>query len=123
MDLALWIIQIVLALAFLAAGATKLARRKEDLVDRMGWVETWSPQGVRAVGLVEVLAAVGLVGPAATGVLPVLTPLAALGLVLVMAGASVVHVRRGELRQVPVNLVLGAASAFVAWGRLGGAGL
>jgi hypothetical protein len=68
---------------------------------------------------VELLAAIGLVLPAATGILPWLTPLAAAGLALVMLLAAITHLRRKEPRAVVVNAVLFALSAFVAWQRFG----
>ncbi|WP_339134242.1 DoxX family protein [Streptomyces sp. f51] len=74
---------------------------------------------MKLIGAVEILGAVGLVVPAALGIAVVLTPLAALGLVLVMAGATVIHVRRREMSLVPVNLVLLVLAAVVAWGRFG----
>ncbi|WP_326641060.1 DoxX family protein [Streptosporangium sp. NBC_01755] len=62
---------------------------------------------------------IGLILPALTGVLPVLTPLAAAGLVVTMIGAIIVHVRRKEYSALVMNLVLLVLAAFVAWGRFG----
>jgi uncharacterized membrane protein YphA (DoxX/SURF4 family) len=108
-----WILQIVLALAFLAAGVMKLARPKPALVGAgMGWADDFSDAGVKGIGALEVIGAVGLVLPALTGVAPILTPVAALGLAAVMAGAVVVHVRRKEAFVPP--LVLGALSLLLA---------
>ena len=119
MHLALWIVQTVLALLFLAAGAMKLTKSKEDLRADMAWVEDVSPAQVKAVGAVEVAAALGLVLPAATGILPVLTPLAAAGLVIVMVLAAATHLRLDEASKVPPNVVLGALALFVAIMRFG----
>ncbi|PUA81221.1 DoxX family protein [Nocardioides currus] len=119
MDVVLWIIAGLLAVAFLAAGATKLTQPKDKLAQNMGWVEDFSPNAVKAIGALEVLAAVGLVLPAALDIVPVLTPLAALGLVLVMIGAAVTHARRQETQMIVVNVVLGVLAAIVAWGRFG----
>ena len=119
MNTTLWVIQIVLALAFLAAGAGKLTQPREKLVERMAWAEDFSPGTIKLIGAVEVLGAVGLVLPALTGVLVWLTPLAAAGLAVTMVLAAVVHVRRGETQMVVVNLVLGLLAAFVAWQRFG----
>ena len=94
MNTVLWILQIVLAVAFGLAGIGKLAQPKEKLQERMGWVEGYSQGTIRLIGAAEVLAAIGLVVPAATGILPWLTPLAALGLVVVMVLAIRVHLRR-----------------------------
>jgi uncharacterized membrane protein YphA (DoxX/SURF4 family) len=108
-----WILQIVLAVAFLGAGLLKLVRPRRALIDGgMGWAQDFSDGGVRLIGLLEVVGAVGLVLPRLTGIAPVLTPLAALGLALVMAGAVVVHVRRKE--QFAPPLVLGVLSLVLA---------
>ncbi len=113
MNIVAWILQIVLAVAFLAAGGMKLARPKPALVGAgMGWAEDLADNNVKLIGAVEVVGAVGLILPWALGVAPVLTPLAALGLALVMAGAVVVHIRRKE--QFIPPLVLGVLSLVVA---------
>jgi uncharacterized membrane protein YphA (DoxX/SURF4 family) len=114
-----WVLQIVLALAFLAAGATKLSQSKDKLQPKMGWVESYPPGAVKAIGAVEVLAALGVVLPAWTGIAPVLTPLAATGLAVVMIGAIVTHGRRGERQPLPVNLLLLVLAVIVAWARFG----
>jgi uncharacterized membrane protein YphA (DoxX/SURF4 family) len=119
MNVVLWIIAGVLALAFLAAGLTKLTQPKQKLVTNMAWVEDFSPGTVRLIGALEVLAAIGLVLPAALDVVPALVPLAAIGLVVLMAGAALTHSRRKEVPLIVVNLVLLALAAVVAWGRFG----
>ena len=120
MNVVLWIIAIVLALAFLAAGLMKLSRSREQLAaSGMGYVEDLSPGTVKAIGVAEVLAAVGLILPGITGIAPILVPLAATGLVLLMIGAIVTHLRRHEAPMVIVNVVLLLLAAVVAWGRFG----
>ncbi len=74
---------------------------------------------MKAIGAVEVLAAAGLVLPAVLGIAPVLVPLAAVGLVLLMAGAAVVRLRRREYGLVAVDALYILLAAFVAWGRFG----
>jgi uncharacterized membrane protein YoaK (UPF0700 family) len=66
-----------------------------------------------------VLAAIGLILPAALDVVPVLVPLAAVGLIALMAGAALTHGRRREIPMIAINLVLLALAAVVAWGRFG----
>lgn len=117
MNTILWVVQILLALLFAAAGFGKLTMPKEKLTARMGWAEDFSPNTLKAIGLAEVLGAVGLILPALTGILPWLTPLAAVGLMLVMIGAAYTHFRRGEYPSIIGNLVLLASAAFVAYGR------
>jgi uncharacterized membrane protein YphA (DoxX/SURF4 family) len=120
MNIALWIIAGVLSVAFLASGALKLIQPKEKLAAAaMGWVEDFSAGRVKAIGILEILAAVGLILPAALDIAPVLVPLAAVGLVLLMVGAFILHVRRREAQGIVVTLVLLALAVFVAWGRFG----
>ena len=120
MNVALWIIASVLAAAFLAAGGMKLTQPKDKLAaSGMGWTEDFGAGTVKTIGLLEVLAAVGLILPAVLDIVPVLVPLAAVGLVLVMIGAIITHTRRHELPPIAANLVLLVLAALVAWGRFG----
>jgi hypothetical protein len=98
----------------------KLTRPKDKLAaSGLAWTEDFSDGAVKGIGALEVLAAIGLILPAALGIAPVLTPLAALGLVATMIGAAAVHARRKEMQAIPVNVVLLLLAAFVAWGRFG----
>jgi len=120
MNVVLWVVAGLLAAAFLAAGLTKVTSPREKLLERMAWVNDFPQSQVKAIGALEVLGAIGLVLPALTKIAPVLVPLAATGLVLTMAGAVVVHLRRGDGFGAAVpSLVLGLLSLFVAWGRFG----
>ena len=119
MNILLWTLQIVLAVAFGISGLMKLTQHKEQLADQMGWVDDFSPTTVQLIGALELLGAVGLVLPAATGTLAWLTPLAALGLLALMLLAIPVHLRRHEASMVAVNVVVGLVAAFIAWQRLG----
>lgn len=121
MNLALWITAGVLAAIFLVAGGAKLIMPKEKLAAFPGgrWVEDFSAGSVKAIGGLEVLAAVGLILPAALDVAPVLVPLAAVGLVLVMVGAIITRLRRHEAKEIVAELTYLALAAFVAWGRFG----
>lgn len=117
MGLVLWVVAGILAAIFLAAGTTKLLRSKDALADAgMGWVQDFSAPAVKVIGLLEVLAAVGLVLPFFVGV-GLLVPLAATGLGLLMMGAIVTHLRRKEHSLVAVNAVLLLMAAAVAVGR------
>jgi uncharacterized membrane protein YphA (DoxX/SURF4 family) len=119
-NVVLWILAGLLAAAFVGAGAMKVIRSKEQLAEAgMGWTEDFSPGMVKAIGALEILAAIGLVLPALLDIAPVLVPVAALGLVLMMIGAAVVHVRRKEVQTIAPSLVLLVLSAVVAWGRFG----
>lgn len=113
MTIALWIINIVLAIAFLGAGAMHAFRPRTQLVERgMGWAADMTDGMVKTIGTFELLGALGLIVPLATGVAPILTPIAAIGLVVVMGGAAVTHVRRSE--PFVVQLVLGLLAAASA---------
>jgi len=114
-----WILQIVLAVGFLMAGAMKLTQPRAKLAPQMAWVEDFTDGQVKAIGLVEVAAAMGLILPAATDMAPVLTPLAAAGLVVVMVSAAATHLRRHEAQFMAVNATLLALAAIVAWARFG----
>jgi uncharacterized membrane protein YphA (DoxX/SURF4 family) len=117
MGIALWVAQVLLAAAFLVSGATKLSQPKEKLAKNMAWVEDFSQGTVRIIGALEVVGAIGLVLPALTGILPWLTPIAALGLVLTMIGAALTHLRRTEYGNIAMNAVLLVLAAFVVYGR------
>ena len=117
MDTAAWIVQALLALAFLMAGVMKATQPREKLAERMTWVEDFSPRIVKGIGTLEVLGAVGVILPALTGILPWLTPLAAAGLILTMIGAMLTHIRRGELSRIGANVVLLMMATFVIYAR------
>lgn len=119
MDITLWILQIPLAVVFAAAGGMKLTQPREKLRSSMPWVEDFSDQSVKLIGVAEVLGAIGLVLPAAIGIAEWLTPTAAACLALVMVLAAVAHLRRREPSNVAVNAVLFALAAFVAFERFG----
>jgi hypothetical protein len=119
MSLTLWIIAGLLAAAFLVAGASKLFIPQEKLAKAPGggWVLDFSAGFVKALGAVEILGAVGLILPALLDIAPILVPLAAVGLALIMAGAAIVEFRRHAFKHALGNLIYLALAAFVAWGR------
>jgi hypothetical protein len=118
-NIALWVVQVLLALVYLAAGGLKVVRPREQLVasGRFDWMKDTSDAGVKAVGAVEVLGALGLILPELTGIAPILTPVAAVGLVVVQVGALRVHLARDERQPLPANVILLLLAAFVAVGR------
>lgn len=121
MNLALWIVAGLLAAVYLFAGAGKLILPKEKLATFAGgrWVEDFSAGTVKAIGALEVLAAVGLILPAALDIAPVLVPLSAAGLMLIMLGAVITRARRREAKPMVADLVYLALVSFVAVGRFG----
>lgn len=119
MNIALWVVA-VLALVFVGAGAMKLTQPKAKLVKSgQGWAEDFSDGAVKVIGALEVLGAAGLVLPALVETATVLVPLAASGLVLLMVGAAVAHLRRGEYPNIAANVVLGGLALLVAIERFG----
>src|SRR5215472_7654473 len=122
MNLVLWIIAGYLAAAFLVAGPSKLFIPKAKLAKApgAGWVLDFSAGFVKALGAVEILGAVGLILPALLDIVPVLVPLAAAGLALIMVGAAIVTFRRHEFKHVLLNLTYLALAVFLAWGRFAG---
>lgn len=114
MKVAVWIVSGLLAVAFLFAGLFKLLASTADLEA--------SAQGVpivllRIAGTAEVLGAIGLILPAATHIKPILTPLAATGLVLTMIGATITNFIIGEYVVMAETMLLGVLSGWVAWAR------
>ncbi len=120
MNTALWIVAGVLAFVFAGSGVMKLALPKEKLVAQgLGGLADVDPNAIRGIGVAEVAGAIGLIVPPLVHILPVLAPLAAIGLAVVMVGAIVTHGRRKEYPNVAVNVVLLGLALFVAWGRFG----
>jgi uncharacterized membrane protein YphA (DoxX/SURF4 family) len=117
MNIVLWIVQILLAAAFLMAGFSKAFQPIEALGQMIPWTLDIPLALVRFIGVSELLAGVGLVAPVLTGIKPHLTILAAAGIILVMVSAVIFHLARGEYSYIIFNLVLLAVAAFVAYGR------
>ncbi len=117
MNIAIWIAQILLALAFAGSGISKLVQPYEKLAAQMAYVNDFTPGAMRAIGILEVLGAIGVILPAWTGILPWLAPAAAFGLAVNMGGAMSTHLRRKEYPMIIVNLVLLALAGFVTYGR------
>jgi uncharacterized membrane protein YphA (DoxX/SURF4 family) len=118
MNTTLWVVQGLLAVVYLAAGAMKASQPIDSLSKRMHWVKQVPSSVVRFIGVAEILGALGLILPLATGILPWLTVAAAAGLVLVQVGAFFVHASRREMVQLPMNVIFLALALFIAYGRL-----
>jgi uncharacterized membrane protein YphA (DoxX/SURF4 family) len=119
-DVALWSAQVLLAVLFAGSGVAKSTMSRERLLatGQTGAASFPMPL-VRFTAAMELLAAVGLLLPWATGIAPALTPLAAVGLCLVMVGAAGSHIRLREARNTAANGVLFALCLFVAINRFG----
>ena len=122
MNVALWIAAGVLATVLLISTSKAFVPR-EKIAAKGGpaaqWVEDFSPGALRAIATLELLAAVGLILPAALDIAPVLVPLAATGVALLFIGAVTMRLRRGERGTIVPDLVYLALAVFVAWGRFG----
>jgi uncharacterized membrane protein YphA (DoxX/SURF4 family) len=120
MNIALWILQILLALIYVSAGVLKtfaVPRAKAQFP----WAKKHSDNFVRFVGISELLGAIGMILPMLTGILTWLTPVAAIGLVLVQILAIFTeHLPEKEYKSIPINVVLIVLAAFVAYGRFAG---
>ncbi len=121
MNLALWAIAGLLAVVALTGGVTKLFVPKEKLsaAPGGGWTGNASVGFIKTLGVLELLAAVGLILPAVIDIAPVLVPVTAVCWVFLMVGAMLTHGRRGEAKFVVLNLIYLALAAFIAWARVG----
>ena len=114
MTIALWIASALLALSNVGAGTFKLVTPRTKLVTMQPWTNDFSANQIRLIGVAEILGALGVILPLVTGVLPIVTSIAAFAIAALQVGATVTHVRRKELF-VP-NLVIIAIALFVGIG-------
>ncbi|MFI7672592.1 DoxX family protein [Actinophytocola sp. NPDC049390] len=120
MNIALWIVAGLLATAYLVGGGGKVIIPKNRIAatgPSAHWVEDFSGGAVKAIGTLEVLGAIGLILPAVLDIAPGLVPVAAIGLAMIMVGASITRIRRQEFRYLSADLAYLAATVFVAVGR------
>ncbi len=116
MNSLIWTIQILMAVLFILHGLAMFnppKAVKESVVNKMGY----SLPFLKIIGTLEVLGGLGLILPAWTQVMPFLTPLAALGLTIIMIGAAVSHARQGEGQQTVATSIVTLLVVFVAIGR------
>lgn len=124
MNILLWILQGILAIMMLLPGILKLTNSNEALKQkgngRMDWTDDVSSSGIKVIGFLEVLAGIGLILPLLLGILPWLTPLAAVGVILTMIGAIILHLRRKDDASAWItNVVILLIAAIIVYGRLG----
>ena len=120
MNIALWIIACVAAVAYAIGGASQLLMTKEkyrSLAASQHWVDDFGAGHIKAIGITKIIGAIGLVLPAVVGIAPVLVPLAACGLMLVMTGAATTRFRRSEWKYLVGDVFYLGVFAFLAWGR------
>lgn len=109
-----WVFSIVLAAVFLITGINR-AFRYEKSRDLFPWVKDLPRPLVQAIGVVEILGAVGLILPVVTGIYSWLTPVAALALALLMLIAAGFHARRRDAAEAYLNVLLLVLLSFVAY--------
>ena len=119
MHIALWIAASLLAAVALTGGATKTFIPKEKLQVHEGaaWTRTFSPAAVKALGLIELLAAIGLILPPLVDIAPVMVPVTAVCWIALMAGAMITHGRLGQFKLVLVNVGYVVLAVVIAVGR------
>ncbi len=117
-NIGIWAAQIALAGLYGMAVYMHILMSPAELA-KMGavWVETAPLWIVRAIGYAELVGIIGLILPAATRIRPSLTPLAAVGLLIIQILAVAFHLYRGEFEALPFNLIYGALAVLVIWGR------
>lgn len=119
MNIALWIVAGVLAAVLLGSSA-KIVIPKEKILAAgkyAGWAEGFSPAALKALGVVDLLGAAGLILPAVLDIAPTLVPVAATGTALLFAGAIIVRIRRGLWATAIAEVLYLGMAVFVAWGR------
>jgi hypothetical protein len=116
--LILWIVQVVLAASFVWAGLMKLFQPTEKLSAMWPWAGEVPVALLKLTGIVDLLGAVGLILPSLFRIKPKLTPIAAIGVIVLMLCAGIFHIVRGEASVIWVNIAFAAMAAFIAWGRL-----
>jgi uncharacterized membrane protein YphA (DoxX/SURF4 family) len=114
MNNTLWILQVLLALAFMAHGVMMLVPPPEIAAQMNAELPRWFQL---FIGVAEVLAAVGLILPGLTRIMPGLVPAAAAGIMVVMVSATILHMSRGERGSAATTFVLLLIATFVAYGR------
>lgn len=118
LNIALWIVQGLLAIMFIMAGFMKSFQPVEELVKMLPWVESSPILLIRFIGMSELLGGIGLLLPSILRILPKLTGYAAIGIMIIMILAAGFHGMQGEWEAIPMNFILGGLAGFVAWGRL-----
>ncbi len=116
-SIALWAAQFILAATLVWASYMKLVQPVDQLATMWPWAGEVPVAFVKFTGIIDLLGAIGLILPALTRIKPVLTPIAAVAVIVLMLCASIFHISRGEASVTGVNVVFALIAAFIAWGR------
>lgn len=106
MEIVIWVLQIALFIVFLYFGSLKMFMPIEKIAKRVSWAHDYSLAKIKFFGFLEVIGALGLLLPYRLDIFPILTPMAATGLAMVMAGAAMVHLKRDEINMVFLNILI-----------------
>ena len=116
MNRALWILQVIFGIYFVSVGIVHFVL-PSGLPDQMNWMYELSDGMHLVAGSLEILGGIGLILPSLTKIQPTLTPVAALGLALVMVAAAIWHAQQGQAENIPQNLIFAGVMTFVSYGR------
>jgi hypothetical protein len=116
MNTTIWVLQGILATVFTGSGLFILFN-KEKSTKNLSWLTVFSPGMVAFICLSKVAGAIGLIVPMVTGILPILTPFAALGIALIMALAFAYHIRKKEYKDIPATIIFFTLAIIVAYNR------
>ena len=117
LHITLWVAQFVLGLTFSMAGIMKLITPVSELKIALSWVNEM-PEWLILIGVAELLGGIGLLLPSLLNIYPRLSAFAALGLLIIMILAAGYHLIHQEFSSIPINIIFGSLSYFIAWGRL-----
>lgn len=118
MNIALWILQIILAALFLTSGSLKLVLDKDKLEKVFEWIDNYPEKRLKLVGTFEVLGGLGLFLPGVYSVFDILIPLSAIGLTIIMVLATLLHYKRKETNELVVNIIVLVLLLLIIAGRL-----
>ncbi|MCE7042465.1 DoxX family protein [Dyadobacter sp. CY312] len=117
LHIALWSAQVLLAASMVWGATMKLFTPIDELSNMWPWAAQVSPAFLNFTAIVDILGALGLILPALLRIQPTLTPIAAVGIVVLMISAAAFHIQRDEASQIGANVAFAFVAIFIAWGR------
>lgn len=117
LHITLWVAQFILGITFSLAGIMKLITPISELKTYLSWVNEM-PEWLIVIGISEMLGGIGLLIPSLLNIYPRISAFAAIGLLTIMALAAGYHLIHAEYSALPINILFGSLSYFIAWGRL-----